>query len=229
VLLEKNERPMIQHVWDQAMLCSFDDVFICTDSDEIANVCRSFGAKVILGGKYDSGSQRIAASIEGHPDLDDEAVVVNWQADEPEIRPSQVRGMVAALYECVHFKESVSCYTLSAPCEGMDEVESDSVVKVVTARDQTALYFSRSMIPWSGYDDLIDADPANWKKHIGIYAYEWRTLRILAEMKSSFCESRESLEQLRLLANGFPIGVYECDYAGVGIDTFDEYEKWLSR
>jgi len=93
-------------------------------------------------------------------------------------------------------------------------VNSNSI-KVVLSDNGDALYFSRSVIPY-----LRDAqEGARYLKHVGIYAYRRDTLMKFSRLPLGTLEQPEKLEQLRLLADGIPIRVFEIDPVGPGVDT----------
>jgi 3-deoxy-manno-octulosonate cytidylyltransferase (CMP-KDO synthetase) len=105
--------------------------------------------------------------------------------------------------------------TLSTPCTP-EEINDPNAVKVVTANDGRALYFSRATIP---YQRGIPMAP---RKHIGIYAYRKAALRRFAELPPSPLESVERLEQLRLLEEGISIHVAPTLFNTIGVDTEED-------
>src|SRR5581483_6780900 len=81
-----------------------------------------------------------------------------------------------------------------------------SSVKVVTAGNGRALYFSRAAIPY----DRDNTGFTAYRKHLGIYAYRKDALRRFATLPPSPLERVERLEQLRLLDNGIDIHVADA-------------------
>jgi len=94
-------------------------------------------------------------------------------------------------------------------------------VKVVLDGRGFALYFSRSPIP---YLRNGSARPLFYK-HIGIYAFKRDFLERFVKMPRSRLEEMESLEQLRVLENGFRIRVLTTQYDGFGVDTPADLER----
>ncbi|MCL2624587.1 MAG: 3-deoxy-manno-octulosonate cytidylyltransferase, partial [Planctomycetaceae bacterium] len=94
-----------------------------------------------------------------------------------------------------------------------------------------ALYFSRSVIPhprlWS--DDMLAAEPALFYLHLGLYAYRRDFLLKMESLPQSPLETTESLEQLRVIANGFPILCGTTEHSSVGIDTPADYAAFVER
>jgi 3-deoxy-manno-octulosonate cytidylyltransferase (CMP-KDO synthetase) len=95
-----------------------------------------------------------------------------------------------------------------------------NAVKVVLARDGSALYFSRSPIPYPRGEG--GAAPL---KHVGVYGYQRDALLRLAGLEPTPLERGESLEQLRALENGIPIRVLIVDRASIGVDTAEDLER----
>jgi len=110
--------------------------------------------------------------------------------------------------------------TLKQKITSKEELESPHVVKVVADHDDFALYFSRSMIPYSRTDINI-----TYYKHIGLYVYQRDFLLDYAKMKATPLEQKESLEQLRALENSYKIKVVETKHQSIGVDTKEDLEK----
>ncbi len=121
--------------------------------------------------------------------------------------------------------------TLATPIRSRQQLEDPACVKVVCDRAGRALYFSRSPIPaarqWD--DALLCADPPLMLQHIGLYVYRREFLLKFAELPPSRLEQVENLEQLRVLAAGYPIQVGIVDEATHGIDTPADYRAFVSR
>jgi 3-deoxy-manno-octulosonate cytidylyltransferase (CMP-KDO synthetase) len=188
---------LIQRVYERAKRAKrASAVFVATDDQRIADHVASFGGKVVQPkGEFQSGTDRIAASL---PLLGGEFdAVVNVQGDEPLVEPDAIDGIVDAL-------DTADMATLACPLES-GELRSRDIVKVVTALDGTALYFSREPL-------------AGAERHVGLYGYQTRVLRALAKLEPSPLERAESLEQLRALQNGFKIRVLHTAKPHLGVD-----------
>ena len=226
LLLNETGRPLIQYAWEATRRAkSLDDVIVATDSEEIATAVRGFGGRCELTGEHPSGTDRIAEVVRcGLPDAE---IVVNIQGDEAEIDPANIDALVAALKEA----PSAEMATLATPLKTWEQVQATSCVKVVRAADGRALYFSRSVIPHCRDRDPTEilASEQPWLLHIGIYAYRRDFLLKLAALPPSRLEQLEKLEQLRALEAGARIQVAIVDHRSVGIDTPDDYARFLER
>ncbi len=225
VLLELSGHTMLQHVWQRAVDSLADSVVIAADDQRIVKVAEAFGADVLMTAtEHKSGSDRIAecAQILG---WEDDQLVVNLQADEPLLPPPCLDQLAALL------AESSDCEVASLYCPLTDtgDVTDPNVVKVITAPDGHALYFSRAPIPFArGHADIAAAAEAgmSWKRHIGLYAYRVSALRRFTSMLPTPLETSECLEQLRILEYGGRIAMAPaCQYIPAGIDTSEDLDR----
>lgn len=195
-----------------------DDVWVATDDDRIYNAVAAFGGKAVMTSKeHHSGTDRIQEAV---TIIGTEAdVIVNVQGDEPFIHPSQIRAV------CTCFDDpTVQIATLGKPfggsAEDMAAIESPNSPKIAVAKDGTALYFSRSVIPY-----IRGKERQEWPlsypflKHLGLYAYRRNVLAEITTLPPGDLEKAESLEQLRWLENGYKVRVGITDIETVGIDT----------
>ena len=207
VLREIAGRPMVEWVWRAASASALmDPVLIATDSDEVAAVCRQRGLPVeMTSADCPSGSDRVrevASRIQAD-------ILVNIQGDEPTLTPDFFPPLLA-LFD----NPEVQVATLAVPCAPA-EIADPNAVKVVTALDGRALYFSRAAIPF----DRDKSGLAVYRKHLGIYAYRRAALERFAALPPSPLEKLERLEQLRLLENGIALYVAGAPRDTIGVDT----------
>lgn len=225
-LMEIGGKVMLQHVYEQASRSAASRVVIATDDERIRAAAESFEAEVVMTARdHASGTDRleeVAAILE----LEDEAIVVNVQGDEPMIPPAIVDQVAANLAQ--HPEAGMA--TLCERIHDVKAVMNPNVVKVVYDRDGFANYFSRAPIPWSR-ESFADADPhllsfAEYYRHIGIYAYRVDFLKNFVVWPPSMSESVECLEQLRALANGVRIHVdLAIETPPAGVDTEQDLER----
>jgi 3-deoxy-manno-octulosonate cytidylyltransferase (CMP-KDO synthetase) len=213
VLREIAGRPMVEWVWRAAAGSGLmDPVVVATDSDEVADVCRERGIPVAITSSHcASGSDRVR-EVARQIDSD---IYVNIQGDEPTLTP----GFFPPLLELFDRPE-VQVATLAVRCPALD-INNPSAVKVVTALDGKALYFSRATIPY----DRDNAGVAGYRKHLGIYAYRKAALERFAELPPGWLESVEKLEQLRLLEAGIDIYVAGAPSDTIGVDTEEDLQR----
>lgn len=217
VLVDILGKPMLQHVWERAkQAVVLEDIIIACDDQRVLNAAQEFGAKAVLTAKaHPSGSDRIIEVINPI----DVKVIVNIQADEPLVHPLMIDTVAQALLD----DTKVSMATMMKKIENSDEVNDPNVVKVVMDKNNFALYFSRSAIPY--YPADCEVKPAVYYKHIGLYAYTKDFLFIYKNLPVSNLEKIERLEQLRVLEEGYRIKVIETKYETIGVDTPDDLNK----
>jgi 3-deoxy-manno-octulosonate cytidylyltransferase (CMP-KDO synthetase) len=203
-------RPMVEWVWLAAEASGLmDPVIVATDSEEVAAVCRARGIPVAMtSADCASGSDRVR-EVARHLDAD---IYVNIQGDEPTLTPDFFPPLLR-LFD----RPEVQVSTLAVRCPSA-EIANPNAVKVVTALDGRALYFSRATIPY----DRDGEGNAGYRKHLGIYAYRKAALERFADLPPSWIERVERLEQLRLLENGIDIYVAGAPRDTIGVDTEED-------
>ncbi|MBL7131110.1 MAG: 3-deoxy-manno-octulosonate cytidylyltransferase [Candidatus Omnitrophica bacterium] len=208
-------KPMIQHVWENAKKANLlDELVIACDDERIEKKAREFGADVILTSKdHLSGTDRLTEIVQPL----DVNVVVNIQADEPLLHFSMIDDMVRLLLD----DPSIIMATVIKRIENRGEISDPNMVKVVIDRDDFALYFSRSPIPYLN----VDCQEVTCYKHIGLYAYSKDFLFTFRNLPESKLEKMEKLEQLRVLEAGFKIKTVQTKFETIGVDTPQDLQK----
>ncbi len=243
VLAKDTGKFLVQHTYEQACLAKLPEkVIIAADDQRVAAAADSFGAECILTSpEHKSGTDRIAEAV---ADMDVE-IVVNLQADEPEIDPSYIDKVAQLLVDNPDYPMS----TLAAPFKNAADVANPNIVKVVvaysvqrTANSQKlnaeccllnadcgrAIYFSRAPIPFDRERAGIGS-VHQYLRHLGIYAYRKEFLQKITKLPQTPLEKIEKLEQLRAIENGFDILVGKVKHTCDGIDTPEQYAEFVAR
>jgi len=210
VLREIAGEPMLAWVYRAARACPrLDEVLIATDSDEVMEFAhsRSFPAMFTPAGCA-SGSDRVYAVAQLVP----ADIYVNIQGDEPMLRPEHLDALLKLME-----RPEVEVATISTPC-APGHIQDPNAVKVVTAANGRALYFSRAAIPY----DRDKTGNVPCEKHLGIYAYRKAALDRFPTLPSRRLEQIEKLEQLRFLENAIDIYVASTPYDTIGVDTEED-------
>ncbi|MGL5055234.1 MAG: 3-deoxy-manno-octulosonate cytidylyltransferase [Fusobacteriaceae bacterium] len=206
--------PMIEWVYKRTKLSKLDRVVIATDDMRIYDAVINFGGEAVLTREdHQNGTSRIAEVCEKIVGYD---VIINVQGDEPLIEPDMINTLIDTFKE----EKSLIMGTLKHRLSKMEDIENPNVVKVVSDKNDYAIYFSRSVVP---YPRNLDIN--NYFKHVGIYGYKSDFVKKYSEMESTPLEKSESLEQLRVLENGYKIKVIETPYEIVGVDTIEDLER----
>jgi 3-deoxy-manno-octulosonate cytidylyltransferase (CMP-KDO synthetase) len=221
-LLRTTGKYLIQHVYERA--CQVDgvgQVIVATDDPRIQAAVQSFGGAVVMTRRnHRNGTDRVA-EVARSLNAD---VVINVQGDEPLIEPTSLERLPKLLEQ--HPRAEVA--TLAVPFTSREQWQNANCVKVVCDAAGRALYFSRSPIPYvrDGHPDF-EADPPQFLLHLGIYAYRRPFLLELAATPPCALEKLEKLEQLRILALGRTIQVGQVSQPGNGVDTYEDYERFV--
>jgi len=216
VLAEIAGKPMIQWVYEHAKSSVIlDDLFVAVDDVRVLEYVQGFGGKAIMTKPdHESGTDRIAEAVENI----DADIVVNIQGDQPIFDSIMIDEAVAPMLEDTSIKMS----TLKTEICKEDYADPD-VVKVVVDEKDFALYFSRSLIPYSR-----DKTEIKVYEHVGLYAYRKNFLLIISKLPQTYLEKLEMLEQLRVLEKGYKIKVVEtkCDRIScISVDTKEDLFK----
>ena len=222
VLAKETGKFLIQHVYERALCAkTVDGVLIATDSEMVRQACKEFGAECIMtSAEHQSGTDRIAEAVRER-DVD---IVVNLQGDEPEIEPEYIDIVARLLVE----DETAPMATLVTEFENAEQVADANVVKVVVDENDSAVYFSRSVIPYDRQAEGV-GEANEYLRHLGIYAYRKDFLLEFAELGQGNLESIEKLEQLRAVEHGYTILTAKVEHAWEGIDTKEQYDAFVNR
>ena len=222
-LVAETGLPLVVHVLVQAQQARrVDRVIVAAPDPEIIEAVQNHGGEAILTSeKHPNGTSRIAEVAETlDPSI---GILVNVQGDEPEIDPD----LIDLVIETLQGDPESPVATIASPLGPGDEIEDPNLVKVVLDERSRALLFSRAPIPVDR--DRVGHAPARPLRHVGIYAYRRPFLAEFAAWRPTPLEETEKLEQLRILENGRSIAVAVRACSGEGIDTPEQYAKFLSR
>jgi 3-deoxy-manno-octulosonate cytidylyltransferase (CMP-KDO synthetase) len=215
-LLDIGGEPMIVHVMRRAQAARLGEVVVATDSEVIAACVEKAGGRAVMTrADHPSGSDRIFEALAVADPQGKGTVIVNVQADLPNIAPSDIAAAVSALAD-----PAVDIATLAAEITRAEERTDPNVVKLVGTpvgeRRLRALYFTRAAAP-AGEGPLYH--------HIGLYAFRRAALARFVALSPSPLEQREKLEQLRALEAGMRIDAAIVASVPLGVDTPADLER----
>lgn len=208
------DKTVIRRTYEAALHTElFDEVWVVTDSDQIASEINSIGGKVLRSKQaHESGTDRIA-EVARDMEFD---IIVNVQGDSPFIKKEPLRQLLQAFTD-----PSVQVGSLMRPLIQAEDIQNPNVVKVVVNQKNDSIFFSRSVIPFPR--DPQQAAP--YYEHVGVYAFRKKTLFDFTSWSLTPLEKMEKLECLRLLEHGVPIRMVLTPEKGVEIDTPEDLEK----
>ncbi|MBX6332838.1 MAG: 3-deoxy-manno-octulosonate cytidylyltransferase [Gemmatimonadaceae bacterium] len=217
--------PLVVRVWERvSALGVADQCVIATDHPEVAAAAQAAGAPCVLtAADHPSGTDRVA-EVAAKEEFRQYDVILNVQGDEPFVPAEAVRG-AAELVASGRFPLG----TVAAPA-GEEILDTPHIVKVVSADDGRALYFSRAPIPYLRESADAALRRGIVRQHLGVYAYTPDALARWVALPPHPLEQIERLEQLRPLAAGMSMGVAVIDACPLGgIDTEDDLERANER
>jgi len=207
ILIPIGGMPMVVQVYRQALKAKkLDKVIVAMDDEKTQAELTKFSVSGIMTSKFHrSGTDRIAEAMNN----EDTDVVVNIQADEPEIEPELIDDLIV-LFE----NSDTEMGTAVTSDLTRDDLENPDVVKVKIDEKGMAVNFSRQ--PMTGNRIF---------RHIGIYAFKTYVLEKFVQLPLSNREKEKKLEQMRALDNGIPICTIITDYKGRGIDNIGDVKR----
>ena len=216
-LADLGGKPMVIRVAERSAQSAANRIIVATDAQEIESVCKAANLEVMMTREdHPSGTDRLA-EVALQLGLNDEAIVVNVQGDEPLI-PVDLINQVA---NTLQSKPHCAMATAAVAIHDQSEITNPNAVKVVLSKNNEALYFSRSAIPF----DRNNSSPIYYR-HLGIYAYRTGFLKAFSNLAISPLEQAESLEQLRALWHGYAIAVHITpESPPPGVDTQADLDR----
>ena len=208
-------KPMFWHVYDRARQCTdLSDVILATDDERIRSAAEVLEIPVVMTrNDHHSGTDRVLEAAELLR-VNENAIVVNIQGDEPTLHPAMLTTLVRPFVS-----PEVQVTTLAKKI-GRAESENPARVNVVLSRSGKGLYFSRSLIPYSGD---AGGEP-EYYEHIGLFAFRMNMLREFVALGPSPLEITEKLEMLRLIENDIPIHVEITEHTSMCVDYPEDLE-----
>lgn len=226
-LVDINGKTMIQRVYEQSAKV-IDTIVVATDNTKIENEVKRFGGNVVMTSKnHKSGTDRCAEAIDKFRKQRNETfdVIINIQGDEPFINTEQIEKIISCFDD-----ETTQIATLIKPIDNIDDVFNPNKPKVLINKNNQAIYFSRSPIPFvRNYDKNLWLDKHKFYNHVGLYAYRYDVLKEITKLEQSSLEIAESLEQLRWIENAYTIKVKITQSESMSIDTPEDLERIRNR
>ena len=216
-LLLINDKPMIVHCWQRAVESKVGDVYVATADEEIAKIITAVGGKSILTSKeHKTGTDRIYEAIENNFSKKPKNII-NLQGDMPNIDPLAIK-----LLDKFIKNNSYEIATLATKLNSKKDLENKNIVKVETKKEMQINNFSNAL----DFFRLKDINQKNfYYHHIGIYSFQYETLKKFISLKRSDNEIARSLEQMRAMDNNISLIVGLTDSYHLGVDTIEDLEE----
>ena len=207
-------KTVIRHTYDNTLATKlFDEVVVVTDSDIIFNEITNNGGKAVMSKKeHESGSDRIAEAV---TDMNVD-IVVNVQGDEPFVQKEPLKKLLDVFND-----DTVQVASLMQVLQEQKFIDDPNYVKVAVDKNNNALFFSRSTIPYQRDKTISPV----YYEHIGVYAFRKQALLNFTHWPITPLEAAEKIECLRYLENGVPLRMVVTEYMGIEIDTPEDLAR----
>jgi len=222
LLARAQGKTVLQRTFENAKRCpAIDSLFVSTDDERIAQHVREIGGGILWTSSAPrDGTERAIEAMARSETLQKADAILILQGDHPCAPPETIEAIAQVLRS--HPDAVLS--TAAAPIQTQEEYLSPDVVKCVFDASGSALYFSRSPIPYG--------KPTNAFAHIGIYCYRRSFLQKLSSLKPTPLQESEDLEQLKVLELGYRIQVARVKEKTPSVDTPSDLvklEEYLCR
>lgn len=214
--------PLILHVWHRCRLFEpFERVVVATCDREIADAVNGAGGEAVMtADTHERATDRTEeATARLGLGLDDGDLVMMVQGDEVLTSPQMLSDTVAAFETA-----NRPIVNLASRLYSRAGAEDPNTVKVVTAPDGRALYYSRSAIPSAAREK----DPPVYQQ-TGIMGFRNDFLHRFSELPQTPLEKIESVDMMRVIEHGFEIQITFTETETIGVDTPDELRRAENR
>jgi 3-deoxy-manno-octulosonate cytidylyltransferase (CMP-KDO synthetase) len=214
-LLKINNLSIISHVVKKAKNTKIGRVVVCTEDKLILEDVINNGGEAILTNKnHKSGTDRI---FEAYKKLDirDVDYILNLQGDEPAIEEKDIINLNSLM-----IKNDLNIGTLGSEIKNKNFFSNENIVKVSTEEKLNKTNFS---IALSFKRKSTFKEEKNIYHHVGVYAYNVKTLEKFVHLNQTQNETDQRLEQLRALDNNLEINVILANSSPIGVDTKEDY------
>lgn len=205
--------PLIIHTYKRAMLSSLkDDVYVCTHSKEIIDICKKYNANFVkTGSSHINGTERIAEASRILR-LGSSSIIVDVQGDEPLIDPKNIDQTLKFFLK--------NSFDIVVPHLEIKEKTSKNIVKILVDKNNKVNWFSRSNVPY-----FFNTVSEKYLKHLSIIVFKNSVLQKYSKLKKTKYENIESIELLRALEGGFSIGSPKLKGDSFSVDVINDYQK----
>lgn len=238
-LLDETGWPLIRHVYELARKVEgVDEVIVATDDIRVQRIVEGFGGICVLSGsQHKNGSERV---YEVARQFSDDDIIVNIQGDEPEFEPKDIEKLIHLHQQSqADITSAAVPFSDEGPKSGHLSPMDPNSVKVITTGLQScesiemnwgqAIYFSRSLMPYSFIEQGEVHKPSDYLLHSGIYVYSVAKLAEFNSLPMGDLEEKEKLEQLRGIENSFKIIIGIQSNIPAKINTLEDYQSFVVR
>ena len=227
-LAKLGDESLIEHVYKRCVQSKLaDKVYVLTDHQAIFDEVKRFSDDVVMtDSSLPSGTDRVCAGA-GIIGANDDDFIINVQGDQAFMDSALIDELITAYNHCED-KEQIAVFTLMNRVKNFEDLDNPGDVKIALDKNNKALYFSRSVIPYIRDNDMSKSQ-VPYFKHLGIYGYRYAFLKKYVSFPVGVLEQVEQLEQLRVLENGYAIEVVETDKTTMEINYPQDLKEAMAR
>ena len=213
-LLKINGLSIISHVVKKAIDANIGEVFVAAEDQEIIDDVKKNGGQAILtNNNHKTGTDRIYEALLkiGKKDVE---LVMNLQGDEPLMDVNDIRNLHKQM-----IRTGCKLGTLASNICDEKIYYDENTVKVITKNELDYSKFPEALNFVRRSSDKRE----NTYHHLGIYCYQFETLKKFVLFDQSQNEIKNKLEQLRALDNNININVAFAKTSPIGVDTMEDF------
>ena len=210
-----NNIPMIKRTYDRVKKSELlDKLVVATDDLKIKEYCEKESIPVVMtSNKHLTGTDRLAeVAQKEYYDL-----YINIQGDEPIIDYHSINQIVD---DYKKNSQSYAVYNLYKKITSKDEVDSNTIIKVVVNQNDELMYMSRHPIPFNK-----STNEAVYNKQVCVYGFTKKALEVFSNRDKSHNEQFEDIELLRFLDLGYSVKMLETTVDSIAVDVPDDVKK----
>lgn len=204
-------RPMVWHVYQRCLESRcLDRIVVATDDKRIEAACRKLCIPTeMTGAHHRNGTERVA-EVARRVKAD---WYVNVQGDEPFVHPKAIRKVVqeARLGQL----PTNGCAEISDPADVVDT----NVIKVAMTADRTAVFLSRTPIPYP------KSRGVRHHCQVMVYAFDPDDLAFYMQHEPGPLERSEGIELLRFLEYGRDVRMVVVPPSPLSVDTPEDLAR----
>ncbi len=207
------KRTLIEEVYKNIKKLKKYKIIVATDSSKICNICKKNNIPYQkTKKKHKTGSDRVA-EVSNKKNF---KWILNLQGDEPLIKIKDIENLIRKTLK--YNKKNPDFVVSTLYVKKKFTVNKMSEVKLNINNKNEVLNFTRERL-------LHNPKKKVFFKHIGIYLFKSKFLKIFSKLRRSRREKKEKLEQLRILDNGYKIISFQASSDTIGVDTCEDLKK----
>ena len=210
-----NGIPMIKRTYLQAKQSNLlDGLVVATEDERIKQYCEIENIPVIMtSDNCLTGTDRLA-EVSKQMDYD---LYVNIQGDEPKKKKKSIEEIIN---EYLKYEEEFIAYNLYKMITDISEVNTDTIIKVITNEKDELMYMSRLGVPFNKSNFEV-----KYNKQICVYGFTKQALDVFSSRTKTLNEQYEDIEILRFVDMGYKVKMKETTVDSIAVDVPSDVKK----